>query len=230
MARKPQAEEEGANSVGDWIVTFSDCMTLLLCFFVLLLTFSSFEEIELGQFAGSFRGSSHTSIFPVKREIKDSVVPPAERPVDHTKAGSEKPTEAEVKSTRRTRKPLYVVSSGAFSNRKTFHIPSGELFWANGTGLKRRGCKRLEMIADLMKKVPCEVVISESSSAPVDARSGRAAELGIDRAWTLAEFFAARAQVPRGRFSIAASTSSPIKRFAGEPVIEIALTAGVAYE
>ena len=230
MAKKPQVEEEAANSVGEWIVTFSDCMTLLLCFFVLLLTFSSFEEIELGQFAGHFKGSSHTSVFPVKREIKDSVVPPAERPVDHTEAGSEKPTEAEIKNIRRPRKPLYVVSSDAFSNRKTFHIPSSELFWANGTGLKRRGRERLEMIADLMKKVPCEVVISESSSAPADARSGRPAELGIDRAWTLAEFFAARAQVPRGRFSIAASTSSPIKRFAGEPVIEIALTAGVAYE
>ena len=68
MARKPQAEEDSPNAVGDWIVTFSDCMTLLLCFFVLLLTFSSFEEIELGQFAGHFKGTSHTSVFPVKRE------------------------------------------------------------------------------------------------------------------------------------------------------------------
>ena len=230
MAKKPQVEEEAASSVGEWIVTFSDCMTLLLCFFVLLLTFSSFEEIELGQFAGHFRGSSHTSIFPVKREVKDSVVPPAERPVDHTQVGSEKPTEAEVKSVRRKRRLLYVVSSDAFSNRKTFHIPSGELFWANGTGLKRRGCKRLEMIADLIKKAPCEVVISESSSVPAGTRNGRRAELGIDRAAALAEFLAARAQVPRGRFSVAASSSTPIKRFAGEPVIEIGLTAGVAYE
>jgi chemotaxis protein MotB len=230
MEKKPQVEEAPPSSVGDWIVTFSDCMTLLLCFFVLLLTFSSFEEIELGQFTGSFKSASHTSIFSTKREVKDSVVPPAERPADHTVAGSEKPTEAEIKSTRRTRKPLYVVSSDAFSNRKTFHIPSGELFWANGTGLKRRGRKRLEMIADLIRKVPCEVVISESSSVPAGARGDRAAEKGIDRASTLAEFFAARAQVPPGRFSVAAYTSTPIKRFAGEPVIEIELSAGVAYE
>ena len=230
MASKQPQREEERPGVPDWIVTFSDCMTLLLCFFVLLLTFSSFEEIELGKFTGAFKARSHTSIFPVERQIKDSVMPPAERPTDRTKAGSEKPTPAEMKSIRRTRKPLYVVSSDAFSNRKTFHIPSGELFWANGTGLKRRGRKRLRMIADLMKKAPCEVIISENSSARANARRRRRADLGIDRAWTLVEYFVARAGVPRGRFSVAASTSTPIRRFAGEPVVEIALTAGVAYE
>ena len=28
----------------EWMVTFSDCMTLLLTFFVLLLSFSSFDD------------------------------------------------------------------------------------------------------------------------------------------------------------------------------------------
>ena len=39
-----QAETEEAPSAPEWMVTFSDCMTLLLTFFVLLLTFSSFDD------------------------------------------------------------------------------------------------------------------------------------------------------------------------------------------
>ena len=37
-------EEDGPPGAPKWMVTFSDCMTLLLTFFVLLLTFSSFDD------------------------------------------------------------------------------------------------------------------------------------------------------------------------------------------
>jgi chemotaxis protein MotB len=46
MARKKKKEDEGVK--GDWIVTYSDMVTLLLCFFVALFDAS---EIEPGQMA-----------------------------------------------------------------------------------------------------------------------------------------------------------------------------------
>jgi len=46
MARKKKREDEGAG--GEWIVTYSDMVTLLLCFFVALFDAS---EIEPGQLA-----------------------------------------------------------------------------------------------------------------------------------------------------------------------------------
>ena len=47
--------DEGGPSVPDWMITFSDCMTLLLTFFVLLLSFSSFDEASLSKLDGAFR-------------------------------------------------------------------------------------------------------------------------------------------------------------------------------
>ncbi|MHC4104970.1 MAG: flagellar motor protein MotB, partial [Planctomycetota bacterium] len=45
MAReKKQVVEDEAPGAPEWMVTFSDCMTLLLTFFVLLLSFSSFDD------------------------------------------------------------------------------------------------------------------------------------------------------------------------------------------
>ena len=40
--KQPEPEQEAG--APEWMVTFSDCMTLLLTFFVLLLSFSSFDE------------------------------------------------------------------------------------------------------------------------------------------------------------------------------------------
>ena len=42
--KRKQNEEDDAGGAAEWMVTFSDCMTLLLTFFVLLISFSSFDE------------------------------------------------------------------------------------------------------------------------------------------------------------------------------------------
>ena len=45
MARvNKQVEQDEEPGAPEWMVTFSNCMTLLLTFFVLLLSFSSFDE------------------------------------------------------------------------------------------------------------------------------------------------------------------------------------------
>ena len=47
MAReKKEVVEEENSGAPEWMVTFSDCMTLLLTFFVLLLSFSSFSDVS----------------------------------------------------------------------------------------------------------------------------------------------------------------------------------------
>ena len=44
MAKERVKIEEAPGGAPKWMVTFSDCMTLLLTFFVLLLSFSSFDD------------------------------------------------------------------------------------------------------------------------------------------------------------------------------------------
>ncbi|MHC4344865.1 MAG: flagellar motor protein MotB, partial [Planctomycetota bacterium] len=47
MNRERQAEEERGSSVPAYIVTYSDMVTLLLTFFVMLLTLASMQDPEL---------------------------------------------------------------------------------------------------------------------------------------------------------------------------------------
>ena len=54
MAKPEKKQEEGAPS---WMVTFADLMTLLLTFFVLLLSMSTLDNQRIKVALGSLRGS-----------------------------------------------------------------------------------------------------------------------------------------------------------------------------
>src|SRR3989304_1899861 len=97
MGRRERAkvEEVGGPEIGLWVVTFSDCMTNMLTFFLLLLTFSSFEETSYNQFKGAFRYEGSASIFPGAMEVPSSSIEPAPREADRTEEGSDAATTAE---------------------------------------------------------------------------------------------------------------------------------------
>jgi len=81
------------------MVTFSDCMTLLLCFFVMMLSMSSFDDIAIDRLMGICPSLvRRRSLSPNKHVVKDSLVPPVEAVVDWTVEGSEKPTLIEPES------------------------------------------------------------------------------------------------------------------------------------
>lgn len=49
------AADDDEESGGDWIVTFSDLMSLLLCFFILLFSFSTVEQMKFKQLIASLQ-------------------------------------------------------------------------------------------------------------------------------------------------------------------------------
>ena len=53
-----------------WVMTFADLMSLLMCFFVLLLSFSEMDVLKFKQIAGSMQFA-----FGVQREIKAKEIP-----------------------------------------------------------------------------------------------------------------------------------------------------------
>lgn len=53
-----------------WMATFADLMSLLMCFFVLLLSFSEMDVLKFKQLAGSMK-----SAFGVQRDIKTKEIP-----------------------------------------------------------------------------------------------------------------------------------------------------------
>ncbi len=67
LTYRPRCPPAGAPA---WLVTFADLMTLLMCFFVLLLSFSEIEVEKFKQVAGSF-----SAAFGIQREVPAEGVP-----------------------------------------------------------------------------------------------------------------------------------------------------------
>jgi hypothetical protein len=218
MARRKGKGESGPDGPGEWIVTFSDCMTLLLCFFVLLLTFSSFDEVALQKLAGIFDYKSHDSIFPLQREVRDSYRHPTLNPVDLNDIGSDMVTPPKDTLSRDPKRLPIILNTDAYRDRKTFLIPSARIFWAKGAAFRPEGRRYLRRIAAFMRVLPCKVIVGETAPSGDEAEAGR-----LDRAWTLMRFFAAETRLPADRFSLTASRTPVPPRYRDQRMIAVTL-------
>ncbi|MGP4843656.1 flagellar motor protein MotB [Marinobacter sp. 1Y8] len=80
--------EEDTPGVPAWVVTFADLMSLLMCFFVLLLSFSEIDASKFKQIADEL-----SKAFGVQRDVPALEIPMGTSPVfDHFSAGKPEPT------------------------------------------------------------------------------------------------------------------------------------------
>ena len=63
-------EKETSRGIPKWVVTFADLMTLLMCFFVLLLSFSEMDKEKFKQMSGSMKDA-----FGVQADIEVRAIP-----------------------------------------------------------------------------------------------------------------------------------------------------------
>jgi chemotaxis protein MotB len=73
MEELPEEEKPG---IPAWVVTFADLMSLLMCFFVLLLSFSEIDAMKFKQIAGEL-----SKAFGVQREISALEIPMGTSPI-----------------------------------------------------------------------------------------------------------------------------------------------------
>ncbi|MEN6309146.1 MAG: flagellar motor protein MotB [Anaerohalosphaeraceae bacterium] len=201
MAReKKTVDDGGGESVPEWMLTFSDCMTLLLTFFVLLMSFASFDKDtipELGQaFARAFPGVGLFGGSVEKSMMEKNQSPTAQM----QKEGSETRTLADAMSSNfmKEKKPL------DFRNLKVFSIESEKVFWGNGIALTDSGKDVLKALEKFLLNTPGRIVISENGP-PKDTK------IGLDRAMMVMDYLAAGG-IDKKRMSISASptTADPI--------------------
>ena len=189
MARKKkQIVEDAPAGAPEWMVTFSDCMTLLLTFFVLLLSFSSFDK-RIYEKMQTTMLKDLNQVFKIK-ETLSSVVPPQKfiEKNDPDK-GSEKPTISKKQKNSPEQTP-----DENFRERKVFITPSAKIFWGNGTAISNDGMETLNNLAAFLTKVQGKIALSETG----DSSNG---DIGIERALNILNYIADRG-VKKERLSI----------------------------
>lgn len=199
MARdKQNLEAEPESGAPEWMVTYSDCMTLLLTFFVLLLSFSSFDNKD--DFLKMTSSIAQQFSFGQQSQTeKDSVIFLREQvPNYELEWGSEKKTLDE-KEKNRSRQ---ITDPADFLKYNKFVMPSSEAFWGSGTVLSVKGKQTLGNLAHFIKNFPNHLImVSESGSS-----SERfAVEKGIERARTVIAYLTAEQGLDPRRFCLSAA-------------------------
>ncbi len=146
MARaKKQECPEGAPG---WIVTFSDLMSLLLTFFVLLLSFSTISEQEFNEAMMSLQGA--LGILPKFSHVISVAPRPPRRPTDDT-----------AKAARRLRRQMQLMAKDkqvkiqydALGGIK-ISLPSAVLFDSGNAVLKADAYPVLQSVGDTLRDLP----------------------------------------------------------------------------
>ena len=221
---KKQLEPDEPPGAPEWLVTFSDCMTLLLTFFVLLLSFSSFDPEVFEKLETIFSGAL-PSLALAEMPSKDAFL--LRRQIDSSRnvdQGSENPTSEIGKEDglKEETTPL------DFRGHKVFVVSSEEVFWGRGTTVSRQGHEVLSAVGAFLRYMPGRVVVSENG--PGDASNKH---FGLPRAWAVVEYLANQGMDEK-RFSISASTTLPQllapASGRGTPAERRGLTAGGPHE
>ena len=176
--RQKRPEPDEHPGAPEWMVTFSDCMTLLLTFFVLLLSFSSFDDKDVRKTLMALAEGMPSAVGTSTAWERDAFltieqIKPTEEPME----GSEKPTlDGQNEGT-----PREDVDLSDFHNRRVFLTSSDKIFWGRGTWISFKGREILSDMAALLRAVPNRIVVSENGQA--DGKSGE--NVGLQRAWAV---------------------------------------------
>ena len=191
--KQPEVEQEAG--APEWMVTFSDCMTLLLTFFVLLLSFSSFSDQD--DFRKMNSAFANQVSFGPKSNLERESITTMPKVSQDIRWGSEKPTLSDGKKDhfkKQTKPP-------DFSRLNTFLISSNDVFCANGVVISLNGRKMLTDLSLFLKEFPSFfVIVSESGSQDVM----RSRSIGFNRAWAVLDYLTAKKGLDRQRLSISA--------------------------
>ena len=222
MAReKTPPADDGDPGAPEWMVTFSDCMTLLLTFFVLLLSFSSFDVRSFKQVTTSFI-TSLTSIGRAGQRDMDAFAPPTQFKYNQDLSkGSETPTLIPGMNDNLKQETDPV----DFQNLKVFMVGSPHIFWGNGTLLSAEGKQTLSLMASYLQEAPHRVVISENPG-----NQGPGDTFGLQRAWTVLSYLTEAARLDPRQFSVSMAslgtvpnTADPTSVRPGQRRVEIVL-------
>ncbi len=177
MAPQRKKSEEGGGGAPEWMCTFSDMMSLLLCFFVLLFSLSSIEKVKFDQYIGSIQGSFgripnlFNMSFVKPLSTKPQKVEPAQRTKALKRAKEAIAKKAESKLVAEEKSKDIIVEGVEEGIR--FTVTGRLLFEGGSADVKAEGEKILIDIAEILNDFPELKVRVEghSSSIPLPPNS-----------------------------------------------------------
>lgn len=210
MAKAKKAEEEGGESAPLWIISFADMISLLMAFFVMLSSFTSYDKTEEKKlraaikatlaYAGGWMGS-----IPLDSLGWD--------PGNGQKAdtGAERPPVEETITTG----SIEETQASGFPDNKVFLVRKDYLFVSSGSILSPDGKQWLDAFASYVAKMPERLVIADradESGKPFDPRPLVA----------LAEYLQQQ-KVDPAKISISSCGTLPVRNIQDGPFIEFTL-------
>jgi flagellar motor protein MotB len=207
-------EEDAPAGAPEWMLTFSDCMTLLLTFFVLLTSFATFDDKTIPELSKAC-AKAIPGVGLLGSSVKKTMLPKDISLTDPLDEGSETRTPERSSNTNfmREKKPL------DFRNLKVFTLDSGKIFWGQGVALTQEGQEVMKMLEKFFLNTPGRIIISENGPGN--------ASLGLERALMATNYFVAGG-IPKKRLNISASPTT--QETAATRQLEITLLERSAYE
>ncbi len=158
MGREKKKKQDAPAGAPLWMCTFSDMMSLLLCFFVLLFAMSTIDKRKFVQAIGSIQGAlgkipgsfSTSMIPPVERRPQPNVKPLNQKVMDRAKdAIAEEATEKMVAEKIENEIRIVGVKEGL-----RFSIEDRAVFGTGSAGLSEEGKRKLAIVANELLKFP----------------------------------------------------------------------------
>jgi chemotaxis protein MotB len=204
--------EEGAPA---WVVTFGDLMSLLLCFFVLLLSFSEMDKAKYKEVSGSLAKAfgvqrkmkafeAPKGIKMISRDFDQELIPARPREEFIAMQQREKigiALKKEVETRFRNLQDLIQVEVG--EKEVTIRLMGETTFDSGKADIKTQMVPLLLKIGSVLADGKGEVIIAgHTDNVPVHGGPyGSNLKLSIARAATVAEFLLAKSAIPASRVS-----------------------------
>lgn len=216
--RRKLSEKSSAGGAPTWMLTYADTVTLLMCFFVMLMSFStlddeSYEKIR-GGLAGylGLQGGSRLDrdSFLMRRIMASSRVhvegyenPPEHDPVSHVVQDFD----IRVRSTSFANLLNYRLTRHGFE----IHILAGAIFEEGSARFKTQAAPILDMISHACRHLPHHIRVQGYPDIYLLATGEIAAseKLSIERAAVVCEYLSSRDAVAVERISAATQIQTP---------------------
>jgi len=214
-----QTAEEGAPT---WVVTFADLMSLLLCFFVLLLSFSEMDRKKYREVAGSMANA-----FGVQRKERAFESPKGTKVIarafdrdklatrDKEEIGKERKKKIARQMREEIARKMKEEIESKFQNLKdSIEIEAGEhqvvirmmgetAFDSGEARIRQEMLPLLKKIASVLKGTTGKIVIAgHTDNVPVSGKKFRSnLQLSVERATRVTEFLLAQGAISPTRIS-----------------------------